>query len=145
MSRRKRRYDERTAVTHVRRVPLKTVALPNEHGAWALLPALGLWLLVCMRSIPSVIYVRTRLALEYGRPVDRRPAPAAAALAVAVAVPFVVQGVFPLLALGALVMLLGRAAWGLSRLRRPRRNSTWRSYERSGKTKPLITPSARSA
>ena len=42
-------------------------------GGWSLLPALGLWALLAARAVPAIIYVRARLRLERGEPIDRRP------------------------------------------------------------------------
>jgi hypothetical protein len=89
--------------------------------------ALSLWAVMSARSVPSVLYVRERLRLERGRDPDEarrepaRPAPAVAAHLAglgAVAV-LAAAGWLPWLAVLAVGLLLARAAWGLSALRRP--------------------------
>jgi hypothetical protein len=88
-------------------------------GGWALGPSLLLWLVLSARTIPSILYVRTRLRLEYGRPVDRRPALLSNAVALALVVTLAAAGLLPVLAVAAFLVLSGRAALGLSRWRRP--------------------------
>lgn len=88
-------------------------------GGWQLGPALLIWLVMVLRSVPSIVYVRSRLALEYGRPVDRSPALAAAGTAIAVGLACVLWGAAPLALPVALTVLAARAAIGLSRFRVP--------------------------
>jgi hypothetical protein len=81
--------------------------------------ALSLWAVMAARSVPSVLYVRERLRLERREPA--RPAPAVAAhLAGLTAVAaLAAAGWLPWLGVLAVGLLLARAAWGLSALRRP--------------------------
>lgn len=88
-------------------------------AGWSLAPALGLWLVMALRSLPSILWVRTRLALAYGRDADRRPALAATLGAVAVAAVLAWLGSTPWTVVMATGILAVRAGWGLSRFRRP--------------------------
>lgn len=88
-------------------------------GGWSLVPALSMWLLSSLRAIPSILYVRTRLGIERGRPGRRLPAVAAQILALAVGGYLLWMDVAPILALAALAVLTARALVGLSALRRP--------------------------
>ncbi|HEX6199905.1 MAG TPA: prenyltransferase, partial [Thermoanaerobaculia bacterium] len=89
--------------------------------------ALALWAVMAARSVPAVLYVRERLRLERGRdPGDARGEPARPARAVAAhlaglaaVAALVAAGWLPWLAAAAVGLLLARAAWGLSALRRP--------------------------
>jgi hypothetical protein len=77
--------------------------------------AFSLWLLMLCRSIPSVLYVRSRLRLERGKATNIRIPVAASALAI---LPAIASNA---LSTVAMVILLGRAAIGLSPWRRPSR------------------------
>lgn len=80
--------------------------------------ALALWAVMAGRALPSVLYVRARLHLERGEPVARGPAVAAHAAAVALAACLAAAGWLPWLAVLAVLLLLARSAFGLSRWRR---------------------------
>lgn len=86
-------------------------------AGWDLVPALLLWLIMLLRSLPSIVWVRTRLALAYGREADRRPALAMSAAAVAVAAALAFAGAIPAAVLLGASILAVRAAWGVSHLR----------------------------
>jgi hypothetical protein len=81
--------------------------------------ALSLWAVMAARSVPSVLYVRERLRLERGEQARRALAVAAHVLALAAVGALTVAGWLPWLAASAVALLLARAAWGLSRHRRP--------------------------
>jgi hypothetical protein len=81
--------------------------------------ALSLWAVMAARSVPSVLYVRERLRLERGEPARRALAVAAHGVALATVVLLAAAGWLPWLAASAVALLLARAAWGLSRHRRP--------------------------
>lgn len=87
-------------------------------GGWPMGPALALWIVMAARAIPAVLYVRARLRLEKGQ----RPALAPALLGHLVSVGLVLvlvwAGLAPYLAVLAMVILLVRAAYGLSKYRR---------------------------
>lgn len=79
--------------------------------------ATALWMLFAARFIPSVLYVRSRLALEKGKP-HKFAIPALAhliALVLAFALAF--YGLTPMLPALVFVLLLARSAFGLSRYR----------------------------
>lgn len=88
-------------------------------GGWALAPALALWTLLAARAVGSVVYVRARLRLERGVPVDPRPVLGLHVGALAVVAALVLAGALPALSLLAVGLLLARAALGLSPRRRP--------------------------
>jgi hypothetical protein len=93
-------------------------------GGWPLAPALLLWFVLAARTVPSIVYVRTRLRLEYGRPVDVRPA-LATSLAALVAIGVLAAiGLLPVLSVPAFGLLLVRASLGVSRWRRPTKATT---------------------
>lgn len=54
---------------------------------WLLAPALALWLFLAARSVPAILYVRARLRLDRGRPVDVFLPLAAHAAAVVIVLP----------------------------------------------------------
>jgi len=83
--------------------------------AWAL------WGLAAVRSVPAVLYVRARLRLERSGPgekVSRGPALSGHVLGVAVVGGLSVVTEMPVMTIPAAVLLLLRAAWGLSPWRR---------------------------
>jgi hypothetical protein len=88
-------------------------------GGWALGPALLLWVVLVARTVPSIVYVRTRLRLEYGRPVDVRPAVSLAAAALALVAALAALSPLPALAVPPFLVLLVRAVVGVSPRRRP--------------------------
>ncbi len=90
-------------------------------GGWDLTPALALWAIVTARVIPSVLYVRARLRLEKGQPTNILPPLVAHVAALAGLWLLALAGYVPGLALLAMVILLARAAYGLSSYRRPSR------------------------
>jgi hypothetical protein len=87
-------------------------------GGWTLLPALLLWLVLAFRAMSSILYVRARLRLEYGRPYQAAPVYALHGLALLVLGGLVVSGVLHWLILLPFIFLTGRAAYGLSAYRR---------------------------
>jgi hypothetical protein len=84
---------------------------------WAAGPAWGLWLVLVARAVPSILYVRTRLALERHRPAPRAAALGAHALAALAVGAGAAAGLAPWLAAAAMLGLVARAAHGLSRAR----------------------------
>jgi hypothetical protein len=88
-------------------------------GGWSLPWALLLWLVLAARTIPSIVYVRARLRLETGRPADRRAVLGSHVAALALVSALAASGLLPALTVGAFVVLLVRAALGVSRWRRP--------------------------
>jgi hypothetical protein len=88
-------------------------------AGWSGAAAAGLWALLVLRSVPTVLYVRARLRLEKERPVDRRAAIGAHAAAVVGGGALTVLGPGPALPVAGLGLLLGRSLVGLSSRRRP--------------------------
>ena len=88
-------------------------------AGWPLVPALGLWLVTGLRSVPSIVWVRARLGLAYERDIDRRPALIASVAAVVIAAALAATGALPWLVVVGAAVLAARAGWGLSRFRRP--------------------------
>ena len=89
-------------------------------GGWSFRAALALWLIVASRSIPSILYVRTRLRLEHGKPIRPDPVWIAHSAALLIILLAAVTNVIPAAVIGAFVLLLARALIGLSRWRKPR-------------------------
>jgi hypothetical protein len=84
-------------------------------AGWSAGAALGLWLLVLARAVPSLLYARTMVRRLHHETAEAAPALAmhlAALSAVALAA---WRGVVPAAVLTIPVMLLARAAYGLSR------------------------------
>jgi hypothetical protein len=90
-------------------------------GGWARGEALILWVLLMARAVPSILYVRARLKLERGKPVDLRPAWGAHAIALIAIMGLAAGDSAPRLSVAAMVILLGRALVGLSAWRKARR------------------------
>lgn len=90
-------------------------------AGWEMLPAFALWGVLAARTLPSIVYVRARLRLERG---TSAPIPLAILTALigvgALILLFAAQLTGPFAVLGGLI-LLGRAVFGLSPLRRARR------------------------
>ena len=89
-------------------------------GGRTLSAALPLWLIVGSRSIPSILYVRTRLKLEHGKPICPYPTWIAHSVALSIITIMVAAHVIPMLVLGAFALLFVRALVGLSTYRKPR-------------------------
>jgi hypothetical protein len=80
--------------------------------------AWGAWALLALRAVTSVLYVRARIRLDRGVAAGPVVVLAGHATALAVAAALARSAWAPWLATGALLVLLARAAWGLSPLRR---------------------------
>ncbi|MGK2859368.1 MAG: YwiC-like family protein [Thermoanaerobaculia bacterium] len=87
-------------------------------GGRSLPVALAVWGLLSLRGVPSVLYVRSRLRLEYGRETSRVLPVAAHAAAIAAALWLAKLGLAPFWVVPLYAILLLRAAAGLSALRR---------------------------
>ncbi len=94
------------------------VAAMALADGWAWPAALGLWGFMIARAVPAVLFIRARLRLDKGQaaaPGESLAAVLAAhLLAVAAVIGLVWLGWLPWLAIVAAVVLLARAAWGLS-------------------------------
>ncbi|MCD4685345.1 MAG: YwiC-like family protein [Anaerolineae bacterium] len=86
--------------------------------------AVVLWIILLARSIPSILYIRARLRLEKKRPYNPAVPLVAHVIGLAVVGVCVTLDYAPLLALAAIVILLARAAYGLSPYRGRVRVST---------------------
>ena len=80
-------------------------------------PAWAAGLLLALRAIPSVLYVRARLRLDRGLAAGPGVAWLAHAIALLAAIVLWRQGLAPWIAVAVFGALLVRAAWGLSRFR----------------------------
>jgi phosphoglycerol transferase MdoB-like AlkP superfamily enzyme len=87
-------------------------------GGWSGRAALVIWLLLAFRSIPTVLYIRARLRQERGKPRSAIASNLAHATALGAGGGLAVAGMAPWSAVVALLILLLRAAAGLSRLHR---------------------------
>lgn len=87
---------------------------------WELIPALCLWLALALRGLTSVLYVRSRLRLERGKPAMRGPTLATHAAGLAILMGAASSMLLPWTAPAAMGILTTRAAIGLSSLRKPR-------------------------
>ena len=85
---------------------------------WSLARAWPLWLLVASRALPAILYVRARLKLDHGKPTQPGVALAGHIVALVGVAALALLGHAPWLAVAALLVLLARAAVGLSRYRR---------------------------
>ena len=88
-------------------------------AGWGLVPALALWGLLALRAVPAIVYVRARLRLERGAAVSPVATWALHGAALLVAVGAWSAGALAWPAIAAYALLAARAAWGLSRWRRP--------------------------
>jgi hypothetical protein len=108
-------------------------ALPEASGAVALgasaaaialaggappAVAWGAWALLALRAVTSVLYVRARIRLDRGLSAGPGGVVAGHAAALAAAAALARSAWAPWLATGAFLVLLARAAWGLSPRRR---------------------------
>lgn len=88
-------------------------------AGWALAPALALWGLLALRAVPAIVYVRARLRLERGAAVSPVATWVLHGGALVVGVAAWATGALAWPVVAAYALLAGRAAWGLSRWRRP--------------------------
>jgi len=88
-------------------------------AGWSIRAAFVIWLLLALRSIPTVLYIRARLRQERGRPRSAVASNVAHASAFGAGGGLAAIGVAPWAAAGGLLILLLRAAIGLSRFHTP--------------------------
>ncbi|MCL7962183.1 MAG: YwiC-like family protein [marine benthic group bacterium] len=86
---------------------------------WTGVGATVVWLLLALRSIPTVLYVRARLRQERGKPRSATASNVAHTSALLMGGGLARAGLAPWSAVAALALLLVRAAVGLSALHRP--------------------------
>ncbi|MFZ1701722.1 MAG: YwiC-like family protein [Pyrinomonadaceae bacterium] len=94
------------------------IALADD---WTVPAAMALWGLFVLRLIPSILYVRSRLRLEKGKDPSVAAAVAAHLVAVVLVALLVSYGLSPVITGVMFVVLLGRAALGLSPYRKKRK------------------------
>ena len=90
-------------------------------GGWSIAASGAIWLILICRWIPSILYVRSRLLLEKGKPYRVSIPVIMSAAAVVVAVALAHYDLAPKLAAFLMVVLFIRAAIGLSRYSRRRK------------------------
>jgi hypothetical protein len=88
-------------------------------GGWTAQAALVLWVLLVLRFIPTVLYIRARLRLERDKPYDASASNTAHGAAVLAGGGLAGAGLAPWLSVVGLGVLLVRAVVGLSRYHRP--------------------------
>lgn len=98
-------------------------------GGWDMRDALMLWLLLSLRVVPSILYVRARLKVEKEKAVSPLPAWNTHLLALGLVNALAVGKFVPLLAIVPFVILLARAYKGLSQFRRPTRTAMIGAWE----------------
>lgn len=86
-------------------------------AGWALAPSLALWIVLMARTIPSALYVHTRLRLDLGSPVERWIPVLAHGIGLLVTVTLSLVSLLPHTAIIPLMVLLIRSLHGLSRWR----------------------------
>lgn len=87
---------------------------------WEMIPALALWLALAARGATSVLYVRSRLRLERGKPAMRGATLATHVAGLAILAVAAASALLPWTAPAAMGILTVRAAVGLSSIRKPR-------------------------
>jgi hypothetical protein len=87
-------------------------------GGWGVNAAFTLWALLAVRSVTSILYIRSRLRLERGDPHTPGLPWAAHVGGIGVVSALAAAALAPWLALVGVVMLTVRALWGLSAYRR---------------------------
>lgn len=90
-------------------------------SGWNVTDSLVLWILLAARFVPAILYVRQRLRLEYGKEYQVIPVAIAHITALAIAFLLVFMHLAPWTAVAAMLLLLTRAAYGLSHRHGPTR------------------------
>lgn len=88
-------------------------------AGWTFASGLILWLILALRALTSILYVRERLKLERGKPISHRMVWLAHGAGVIVLVILVSQQLLPPLTLAIFIVFCARAVWGLSDYRKP--------------------------
>jgi hypothetical protein len=84
---------------------------------WTATAAMATWAIVVAKAVPTVVYIRARLRLEGGENVAPWPAVAGHTAAAVLGTALGLMAVVPWLTVAMLILLLARAALGLSPLR----------------------------
>jgi hypothetical protein len=93
-------------------------AMALAHG-WDWPHTLAIWTIPLMISVPAVLFIRARLRLDREQASQRGLTLAAHGIAALLAAALVTVELIPTLAAVAIFILLGRALYGLSNVRRP--------------------------
>jgi hypothetical protein len=96
-----------------------TAAMIALAASWPIPAAVALWVLLAARAVASILYVRDRLRLERGKPHHRAVTLAAHIAAFALIAGLAAARLLPWGSAVIFVVLAARAAYGLSRFRRP--------------------------
>lgn len=103
---------------------LWTVSVMTLAAGWPLLESVAVWAVLAARTVTSIGYVRARIRLEKGELIEMRPVMLVHLLALIGLAVLALLRLIPALALVAFLILFGRAAYGLSRYRKPARAKT---------------------
>ena len=87
-------------------------------GGWAPSSVMALWVILALRAVTAIVYVRSRLRIKYGKQSSPSAAWTAHAIALLVVAGLASVGLVPWLAILAFAFLLLRAFLGLSRYRK---------------------------
>ena len=82
-------------------------------GGWAFSAAIVLWLLLALRTVTSILFVRAKLRLEHDKPFSRGGIFTAHLLAIGISIVLVAIWPTAWSAISGMVMLTVRAYWGL--------------------------------
>ena len=88
-------------------------------SGWPSLPAWSLWGVLVLRSVPAIVYARTRIRLDRGMPAARGPAWALHAAALAIVLVFIPARLAPWASAAVFSVLLARALRALGPRRQP--------------------------
>ena len=77
-------------------------------GGWSLWLALPLWIVLVARALPAVLYVRARIRLDHGRPINTLMPTVWHLLALAVVIALAWVDLLPWTAVVAMLVLVGR-------------------------------------
>lgn len=88
-------------------------------GDWDMDKSLLVWLVLLGRNIPSILYVRVRLRLERAKEPSLVPAWLSHIVAIVIIAGLIGAGYVPAGVILAIIILTGRALWGISQYRKP--------------------------
>lgn len=81
---------------------------------WQLDKALAIWVILALRDVSAILYVRTRLRLERGKEPSLTSAWLSHGIALLIVGVFIVVDLAPIGVIVAFIILTGRALWGIS-------------------------------
>ena len=88
-------------------------------GGWALTQSMGLWVVIILRILPTISYVRARLELEKGEEIHRLTIHLLHIFSVLFASLLVYYDLIPFISILAFIILFIRSYIGLSDYRKP--------------------------